>query len=521
MENKIFTMSKDGKSEYCCNVVRVGELKPIEGSDFLAQVFIGDASLVVRKDQVHEGELYFYISNECQINEKFLRVNNLYGIDSYENNTNSADVCKLLTEAKKADKKAKQTNDDVEKEKLLKEVDKYRNEAKSKCGFFSKNGRVRMIRLRKTPSMGFLFGVDEMANYCPSVKGVNLEEYLNVDFDTVGGELFVKAYVPPVKEASTRSDKTAKRNKKLKRFDKMIEGQFSFHYDTNQLAKYIHLIKPTDIVDVTVKLHGTSIIFSNILIKNPIKIPLHKRLWNKVVDRFNIFTSTRFTDYVIEYGNIYSSRTVIKNKYINKDVTDGYYESDIWGEANEVIKSYIDKGMTVYAEVCGYTGDKMIQKGFDYGCKSGEFFIMPYRITTNLDGKKYEWNVTEVKEWTEKLIKEHTELAEKIHPITLLYHGTLGDLYPNLSTTEHWNENVLQAMMNDKEHFGMEELEPLCNNKVPREGIVLRIANDPLAEAFKLKCLKFREMERNAIDKGEVDMEMAEGYCNSENEEVS
>ena len=65
MENKIFTMSKDGKSEYCCNIVRVGELKPIEGSDFLAQVFIGDASLVVRKDQVHEGELYFYISNEC------------------------------------------------------------------------------------------------------------------------------------------------------------------------------------------------------------------------------------------------------------------------------------------------------------------------------------------------------------------------------------------------------------------------------------------------------------------------
>lgn len=118
-----------------------------------------------------------------------------------------------------------------------------------------------MIRLRKTPSMGYLFGIDEMVKYCPSVRGVNLEDHLNVDFDTVGGELFVKAYVPPVKESSTRSDKTAKRNKKLKRFDKMIDGQFSFHYDTSQLAKYIYLIKPTDTVDVTVKLHGTSIIF--------------------------------------------------------------------------------------------------------------------------------------------------------------------------------------------------------------------------------------------------------------------
>ena len=515
METKIFEMSKDGKSEYSVTVVKVGTLTPIEGSDFLAQTYIGDASLVVRKDQVSEGQVLFYASNECQINKKFLSINNLFDIGCHELNDNAAEVDELLQKASIAHENAKKTDDNEDCEAYFSAEDEYKRQAKAKCGFFSRNGRVRMIRFRKTPSMGFLFGIDEMCKFCPKVKDVNLEYYLNMDFDTVDGELFVKAYIPPVKEPSKRGDKSVKRNKKLNRFDRMIEGEFSFHYDTAQLGKNMKLIKPSDVVDISTKCHGTSVIFSNTLIKNPIKIALYKRLWNKFVDKFNVFTSTRFIDYVIDYGNVYSSRTVIKNQYINKDVTDGYYNYDIWGKANEIIKPYLDKGMTVYAEICGYAGDKMIQKGYDYGCNLGEFFIMPYRITTKTNDKKYEWDVTEVKEWTEKLIKEHTELASKIHPITLLYHGTLKDLYPTVSGTEHWHENVLHKMMNDKEHFGMEELEPLCKNKVPREGIVLRITNDPCAEAFKLKCIKFKEREAKAVDNGEVDVEMNEGYVNN------
>lgn len=37
MAKNIFEMSKDGKSEYCIDVIKVGTLIPIEGSDFLAQ----------------------------------------------------------------------------------------------------------------------------------------------------------------------------------------------------------------------------------------------------------------------------------------------------------------------------------------------------------------------------------------------------------------------------------------------------------------------------------------------------
>ena len=100
----------------------------------------------------------------------------------------------------------------------------------------------------------------------------------------------------------------------------------------------------------------------------------------------------------------------------------------------------------------------------------------------------------------------------------LLYHGTLADLYPDIDVANHWNENVLEAMKVDKEHFGMEQNEPLCKFKVPREGICLRIANDPVKECFKLKTNAFRAAEQKLIDAGQVDIEMADNYGSDDEE---
>lgn len=171
--------------------------------------------------------------------------------------------------------------------------------------------------------------------------------------------------------------------------------------------------------------------------------------------------------------------------------------------------------MSLYGEIVGYVSgsQKMIQKSYDYGCMEGENYLMIYRITTkDKDRVKKEWNVTDVEKWTKNLLKKHPELKKNVHPIKILYHGTLADLYPEISTTDHWHENILEAMKADKMHFGMEEDEPYCKNKVPREGIVIRIDNDKKPEAFKLKCLKFYQRERKMIDKGEVDIEMVQGY---------
>ena len=406
----------------------------------------------------------------------------------------------------------------AEIETLKNEIENNTAFIRDHVGFFNKTGRVRSIRLGGVQSMGYLFTLDELAKYNPNVKDVNLGDLVGEDFDTIEGKLLIKAYVPFVPERKTYS-KIEKRNKKAEQFDRMVKGEFSFHYDTLLLPKCIGRLKPSDVVTIDSKLHGTSFICGKLHVKTPIKLPFHKWIWNKFVDLTGLFKAHRITNYVIDYGNVTASRTVIKNQYINENVSGGYYGVDIWSEYGNLIYPFLSEGMTIYGEIIGYlTGsDKMIQKNYDYGCNKGENKLMIYRITTtNEDGTKHEWNVTEVKEWTENLVNEHPEIADRIHVIDLLYHGTLGDLYPNISYADHWHENVLEALRNEKERFNMEKNDPICKNKVPFEGIVLRIDNDEFAEAFKLKCAKFLSKEREEIDKGEVDMEMVDNYGNNE-----
>ena len=133
---------------------------------------------------------------------------------------------------------------------------------------------------------------------------------------------------------------------------------------------------------------------------------------------------------------------------------------------------------------------------------------MVYRATK--DGKELE--ISDVIEIGAKL---KDVLGDIIMPFPLLYNGTLKDFYPEVSTTEHWHENVLELLKTEKK-FGMEMDEPLCKTKVPREGFVLRKANDPVSEAWKLKTDAFKMREAKLVDAGEVDCEMAEGYSADE-----
>lgn len=598
MANNIFTKSDDFKSEYCVTCVKIGAINPIEGKDKIGYTLINGETIVVRKDQVKEGDILFYSSNETQLNKDFLGANNLFESSSYELNANKDDIGHRLLKNKELKERAAYLekiirkldvcsnfiisydaeilaaeNDDqkvelsTRLENSFKVISKYTgrnftdNSQKDECiiaaqeesakskfelesvnkeieentqfirthvGFFNKTGRVRTIRLGGIQSMGYVFSLDELAKYNPKVKDVNLEELVGEDFDTVDGELFVKAYVPFVPQQRVHN-KMAKPQRKVECFDRMIKGEFYLHYDTAQFGKCLSSFKPSDSVVITNKLHGMSFICGKVHVKKPIKLPFHKRLWNKFVDTTGLFKKYRVTDYVVEYGNVTSSRKQIKNEYINENVGSGYYGVDIWMEYGNLLYDYLMNGMTVYGEICGYvTGsDKMIQKYkdhnkficYDYGCEVGKNFLMPYRITTtNEDGSKNEWSVEEVYNWTNKLIENYPELKERIHPINIFYHGTLGELYPDLSPTEHWHENLLERMKNDVEHFGMEKNEPMCKNKVPREGIVIRKDDSTIPEAFKLKCIAFLKKEAELMDdiasgKEKISDEMAEVYA--------
>lgn len=535
----IFTKSEKFKEEYCATIVKVGELKDIENSDNLKQAIIDGFSVVVNKNDVKEGDYMIYCKNETELSAQFLSVNNMYEIGERDKNANYSEVQALIDEGKQ-------------------------DEAKAKVGYFNKNGRVKMIRLRGCPSMGVLMKLDSFINWDPELKDVNLSDYVRFDkngnfipfdFDTINGKLFIKAYVPRTANRQPGSG-SGKKKDAARKFDRLIEGEWAFHYDTQQLNSNMWRFNPETVADISVKVHGTSIVLGNILVKKPTLMNKLRDWINSIKDRKiakidrkiaqidkqimaayetsetvvrvsdaeNAYIlekkktrieNSKITKFSTEYQNVYSSRTVIKNRYINRQVNSGFYSVDVWGEYNELLKGKIPENVTIYGEIVGYlTGsDKMIQKGYDYGCEPGANKLMIYRVSEKLeDGTHREYEIDEVIDFTNWLVGNFPEISDRTMPYQLLYHGKLSDLYPTISTEKHWHENVLEALKADRRHFGMEKDEPLCKNKVPREGICIRIANDPVKECFKLKTVAFLQKEAKSIDSGEVDIETADSY---------
>ena len=74
---------------------------------------------------------------------------------------------------------------------------------------------------------------------------------------------------------------------------------------------------------------------------------------------------------------------------------------------------------------------------------------------------------------------------------------------------ENYGANILEAMKHDKTRLGMEAMEPMCKNKVPRERVVVRF-DDMQTKAFKLKTDAFKMKEVKMIDEGNIDIEMNE-----------
>ena len=485
MDNSNSPLSKSERfsEEYCCSVVRIGELIDVPNSDNLKQTFVNGESIVVNKNDVHEGDVMLYVSNECEIHSTFLHYNNLYS--DWELNDNKPEIEEWIKK---------------DSEFLLSE------NFKKMRGYFGKNGRVRMIRLRGCPSFGVLFKPQALFDaYGGLLDGIDWEIMVGTDFDTIlfradfNPILFVKPYVPPTRGGGHRGE--SKKVSKWDKFDRMVAGQFRLHYDTELLKKHLDRFTPNTVIDVTVKLHGTSFICGNLLTNYPKPFYRLRRLINKVF-------KTNIPEFNQRYGMICSSRKVIKNEWANTKHKDGYYGVDIWTEYGNIIYPYVPQGITVYGEICGYlTGEsRMIQKDYDYGCKSGGNFLMIYRVTEHTDSGIMEYPIDDVIMFTNVLINQMKERGDsnvaRIFNIknVHLYHGEVKGL---TDAVERLPE-VLTHSCN------IEGNEPLCVYKVPREGVVVRITNDLVPSAYKLKSLAFLGREAAEVDKGAVDIEMVE-----------
>ena len=258
----IFTRSKSMSREYCCSIVRIGDVIPVEGSDFLGKTIVDGFQIVVRKDKVKKGDIMFYASNECELNERYLSVNNEFERSCYTKNSNFEETeihIKEIEEIRKSLEDSNLDQDTIDSKNAL--IDIHENAIKSLCGFFNKYGRVKMINLRKCPSLGYLFTPEALYKFCPKAESVNLSDWVDDieadhDFDTVDGELFVKAFIPRQKESVATSSRFNKRQKNVDKIEKILPNQFFFHYDTQLLNKNIHRFSPDSEVYISAKIHG-------------------------------------------------------------------------------------------------------------------------------------------------------------------------------------------------------------------------------------------------------------------------
>lgn len=421
---------------YCGTVIEVKNIIPLDNCDNVVHCNIFGNLVIVSKD-VKVGDIGVYFPPETQLMPEYLSSNNLYRHPEL-------------------------------------------NKDKDKKGYFGDNGRIRTVKFRGHKSMGLFMPLDSLSY----LGEVSLE--VGDEFNEIDDNEICKKYVV---QKRVFGDSNKKKDRKP-RESKIIDGQFRFHYETEQFGKNLHLFAPESIIHISKKVHGTSFVVGKNLCKKRINF----------VYKFMRFLGIPIIDK--EYSMVYSSRKVIKNADLVEKKYQSYYKENIWETVANEIKDFMFNGMTVYGEIVGYLKNgRMIQKDYDYGCAEGTHRVYIYRITyTNDQGKVFEFSAKQVQDWCR---------MNGLNPVVELYYGRINNLF-DLNSDSHWHENLLEKL---KEKY-LEKDCDLCVNKVPDEGIVIR--DETTNSAFKLKSFRFYERETKILDSGKEDIESQESEETSE-----
>lgn len=447
--------SRGANPNYLAKVISIQNLRAHPNADRL-QISTIDGNNVITGLTAKEGALYVYFPLESTLNKEYL---------SYSNSFSDSEL----------------------------------NADKSVKGYFASSGRVRATRLRGEKSEGYIVPASDFSNWLKESTGADFrisDSDIGTEFDTICGVRLCEKYINH--EALRKIKvKANKKDKKVKNFNRVLETQFHFHIDTPSLKKFANAVGPDDVIHITKKLHGTSVILSNVLCKRKLNWvdKSLKRLGVRVVEE--------------EYDILYSSRKVIKNGLLNPQnaQVQHYYSSDIWGDCAKKYGEFLREGVTLYGEIVGFTKEgSAIQKDYDYGCEPCKFEFYAYRGTLTLPrGDVYEMSVKELETYCQRY---------GIKTVPELFYGTalefiqemVSDYDEFFDKSHHFSENLLLAL---SEKF-LEKDCDMCTKKVPNEGVCVRIDKPFSLDVYKLKSFKFLERETKMLDKGEVDLETME-----------
>lgn len=286
-------------------------------------------------------------------------------------------------------------------------------------------------------------------------------------------------YVPARKQSANVG--TGNRTRKRK---DPISPLFMEHADTEQLPYNLGAFHQGDLLEITLKMHGTS--------QRTGYLPTLSGYKRTLLDKLLRRPGTPIYD----WGYVTGTRRVVLDTYDG-----GFYGSNAFREQHaKVFEGKLHKGETVYYEVVGFTddgtpimascdnkkvGDKDFVKQygkqtvFSYGCSpdgvdAPKSALYVYRMTiTNEDG--------DVVEYPPFFMRYRCEQMG-VNCVPLLWSGFV----PENDNPGEWVKGVAECYYDGADPIGKSHV---------REGVVCRIVNRPKFTAYKHKNFAFKVLE--------------------------
>ena len=455
---------------YCGYIVKIDNLREHSNADRLMITTIFDNNVIVSKD-TNIGDVGVFFPTDGQLSERFCAVNDL---------------------VRRKDENGNCVGGYLDPEK--------RN--------------IRALKLRGERSEGLYLPITCLADFC-TISDLKVGQAINV----LNGEEICCKYIPRCNPTVVRS---GEKHHKVKT---NIAPTFYEHVDTEQLAYNLNAFKAGDIVQLTLKMHGTS--------GRTGYLPLHHPQKRNLLDILLQRTREK-----VEYGYITGTRRVV----LTEGRKGGFYDSDDFRYAMaQKFEGKLRKGEVAYYEIVGFQGpegqpimpsvknskikDKEFTKQyggetvFSYGCeKSGSYSveyaddissatmvkinpccdIYVYRMTmVNEDGRIVEYSPAQIKERCMQM-NIHTVMEFETFIIPDIVYEVPGPNDTNESIRMSAGEYVLRKV---EQYF--DGPDPIGKTHV-REGVVARILNRSNFAAYKHKNFNFKCLEGIAKDEATI-----------------
>lgn len=332
-------------------------------------------------------------------------------------------------------------------------------------GYIEDNGHVRAIKLRGNQSSGVVI------SYTRIVEKFGEQDWNDGDKVTeINGKEFCSKYIP--KKQKGQGSNLPKTSYKGRKAEGIVYPEFSMHADTEQLAYNLNQFREGDLINLSLKMHGTS----SRHMKTYAELPrgFFRRLFRMKPKQKAVYVCGTRRCVITENSN-------------------GFYGTDEFRmKHHKALEPFIEDGMEVFGEIVGWYGpdenstimpvgdntklnDKNFVKTFgkrtvfSYGCEIGESKFYVYRITSDNGAK--EWTPQEISEWCEARGILHV---------------------PYIDTFEFTTVDDLLGRINT--YF--EDLRDPVGKTHIKEGVVVRILNRPTGwKAFKSKTYEFKVLE--------------------------